>query len=504
MPGSNYNYSTGEFLFDSPGFNSSHQTTPQLTSKPVNQPTFDPEEGMYDAYIEARNASIGADASKRKQERFYKKFRKQWDQGEALRKSEFNWNQGMTQANQNIDNARQNIMGMGKQIVQDFKNSFKPFENSKPVVNTPIQQESAYARAKREGNTRSLVGQDPYAAAAISAEEQNITPTTRGFGNKQVSVNPDDFGYNSDQLVSPTKQNNIFSSNTANSAGKKFTGTFNNMDEFNNAFTDWYGKRKGFWSGGSYNEGKKWDSARDQMLQEYLKYHNMKSLPEQNSQQSNNIMNNFYSQFGNLPYKKQGGNINKYQQGGNMNDQELQKAFMAYLIEDAAAQGMQIQSEQDLQAYAQQLGEEGLKAKYQEFMQKMQGGVKAALGAKLNYIHKLKGNCPDGYEMIYMKQGGRVCPVCQKKAEKAKDGKKVGNSVSQWKVDRAKAKDEAARDSIAINKYSDQDTMIEKGHKGKFNPNKKNESGGATWEPDRSKYKKAEKNACGSKMKKKK
>jgi hypothetical protein len=140
-------------------------------------------------------------------------------------------------------------------------------------------------------------------------------------------------------------------------------------------------------------------------------------------------------------------------------------------------------------------------------MQKMQGGIKAALGAKLNYIHKLKGNCPDGYEMIYMKQGGRVCPVCQKKAEKAKDGKKVGNSVSQWKADRAKTKDEAARDSIAINKYSDQETMIEKGHKGKFNPNKKNESGGATWEPDRSKYKKTEKtekNACGSKMKKKK
>jgi hypothetical protein len=30
-------------------------------------------------------------------------------------------------------------MGMGKQIVQDFKNSFKPFENPKSVVNTPIQ-----------------------------------------------------------------------------------------------------------------------------------------------------------------------------------------------------------------------------------------------------------------------------------------------------------------------------------------------------------------------------
>lgn len=180
-----------------------------------------------------------------------------------------------------------------------------------------------------------------------------------------------------------------------------------------------------------------------------------------------------------------------------MNEQELQKAFMAYLIEDAAAQGMQIQTEQDLQAYAQQLGEEGLKAKYQEFMQKMQGGVKAALGAKLNYIHKLKGNCPEGEELVYMKQGGRVCPVCQKKAEKAQKGteleKKRQNTVKQWKADRAKAKDEAARDSVAINKYNDQETMVNKGHKGKF----KN----GVWTPNRKEYTK--KNACGDKMKKK-
>ena len=465
MLGSNYNYSTGEFLFDSPRFNSSHQTTPQLTSKPVNQPTFDPEEGMYDAYIEARNASIGADASKRKQERFYKKFRKQWDQGEALRKSEFNWNQGMTQANQNIDNTRQNIMGMGKQIVQDFKNSFKPFENPKPVVNTPIQQESAYARAKREGNTRSLVGQDPQAAATVSAQESGIIPTTRGIGRNEVSVNPDEFSYQPEQLI---QTNQVSSQDNSDKPGSWFrkaaqtfegaTGLGKSLNGLFNTLADW---RENGW------------------------------LERNNSKKP--------------IYLQPGRTTQSFQQGGTMgNQEELQKAFMAYLIEDAAAQGMQIQSEQDLQAYAQQLGEEGLKAKYQEFMQKMQGGVKAALGAKLNYIHKLKGNCPDGYEMIYMKQGGRVCPVCQKKAEKAKDGKKVGNSVSQWKVDRAKAKDEAARDSIAINKYSDQDTMIEKGHKGKFNPNKKNESGGATWEPDRSKYKKAEKNACGSKMKKKK
>lgn len=137
--------------------------------------------------------------------------------------------------------------------------------------------------------------------------------------------------------------------------------------------------------------------------------------------------------------KKNGGTINKYKQGNKMNnEQELQRAFMAYLIEDAAAQGVQIQSEQDLQAYAQQLGEEGLKAKYQEFMQKMQGGqgVKAALGAKLNYIRKIKGMCPDGQETYFFKEGGSVksgCKPCMAKAQKGQELKKKGNAVDQFK-----------------------------------------------------------------------
>jgi hypothetical protein len=215
------------------------------------------------------------------------------------------------------------------------------------------------------------------------------------------------------------------------------------MDEFNNAFTDWYGKRNGFWTFGK-NNSREWDAARDNMLQQYLKFHNLNSLPQQRSNkfdagQEAIIRSKYSPEEANriLGINRNGGVINKFAGGGNMNDQELQKAFMAYLIEDAAVQGMQIQSEQDLQAYAQQLGEEGLKAKYQEFMQKMQGGVKAALGAKLNYIHKLKGNCPDGYEMVYMKEGGRFCQVCQKKTEKAKPGAKLEkNAISDFKEKR--------------------------------------------------------------------
>lgn len=89
----------------------------------------------------------------------------------------------------------------------------------------------------------------------------------------------------------------------------------------------------------------------------------------------------------------------KYQQGGTMNNQEeMQKAFMAYLIEEATAQGME--SEEQIRAYIEQLGQEGLKAKYQEFIKKMQVGRKAKLGTKLEYYN-------------YLKKGGKTC--CEQK-----------------------------------------------------------------------------------------
>lgn len=192
-----------------------------------------------------------------------------------------------------------------------------------------------------------------------------------------------------------------------------------------------------------------------------------------------------------------------------MNEQELQLAVIGYIV----ATKKQPKSEQEVQAIAQEVAsmKQSNPQQYQQLVQmgqqaqQQQAGAKvAALGSKLNYIRKIKGLCPEGEELVYMKEGGRVCPKCIKKAQKgSQTPKKKENPINQWKSDRAKAKDEAARDSIAINKYNDQETMVNKGHKGKFNPKKKNSTGGATWEPDRSKYK-ADKNACGAKMKKKK
>lgn len=137
-------------------------------------------------------------------------------------------------------------------------------------------------------------------------------------------------------------------------------------------------------------------------------------------------------------YTFENGRISYYQQGGSMNNrEELQKAFMAFLIEDASTQGITIQSEEDLVKYTEALGEEGIKAKYQEFIKKMQGGIKAKYGAKLTQVRKLKGLCANDEELVYLKQGGRVCPVCQKKMKKAQEGTKVKkNAIEEFKNSR--------------------------------------------------------------------
>lgn len=209
----------------------------------------------------------------------------------------------------------------------------------------------------------------------------------------------------------------------------------------------------------------------------------------------------------NKGFMKSGGTINKYKQGNKMNnEQELQKAFMAYLIEDAAAQGIQIQSEQDLQAYAQQLGEEGLKAKYQEFMQKMQGqGIKAALGAKLNYIRKIKGMCPDGQETYFFKEGGSVksgCKPCMAKAQKGQELKKKGNAVQSFKNER---KHINPNDTIHT-KYGIRDLNGNTNYP-KWNPKKENyttQERQRVVEKDWDSDKKIKVDACGGKAKKKK
>ena len=222
----------------------------------------------------------------------------------------------------------------------------------------------------------------------------------------------------------------------------------------------------------------------------------------------------------------------KKQQGGqlNMNEQELQQAFIQFLAQKTGAK-----TQQELEAAIQQLGEEGLKQAYAEFMQLIQQQqVQAAkFGAKINYIKKLRGQCPDGYELQYYKSGGQLCKKCMKKQVMQDGGDLPQDPIDQFKcgrkmkkkkceaggtVDMDKCgakmkkkkcenggfipfnqkgkkfpliekgkdgknktvyyKDEATRDSIAANKYNDQEVQTMK--PGSYKKGK--------WTPDRSKF----------------
>ncbi len=202
------------------------------------------------------------------------------------------------------------------------------------------------------------------------------------------------------------------------------------------------------------------------------------------------------------PKKEQGGQL-------NMNKQQLQQAFLQYLMQKTGAQ-----NEQQLEQVVQQLGEDGLKQAYAQFMQEMQQQqVQAAkFGAKLNYIKKLNGQCPEGMEMHYYKQGGRLCRKCMQIKQNEGEMEAPSNPIDAFKcgnkmkkkqqggdLETSKptktnktpfivyngkgkkkvtyVKDQATRDSLYANRYNDQEVQATK--PGSYKNGK--------WTPDRSK-----------------
>lgn len=84
-------------------------------------------------------------------------------------------------------------------------------------------------------------------------------------------------------------------------------------------------------------------------------------------------------------------------QGDQQATQQIQNIMQAAQQGDTQAQ----QIAQMIQQVAQQMQQQQVQA--------------ARFGAKLNYIKQLNGQCPDGYEMKYYKEGGQLCKRCAKK-----------------------------------------------------------------------------------------
>lgn len=237
-------------------------------------------------------------------------------------------------------------------------------------------------------------------------------------------------------------------------------------------------------------------------------------IPTTSTKSTTQNQNNTFSGDYSNPYSNFGYALSQYkklQKGGiiNMEEQQLQQAFLQYLMQETGAK-----DQQQLEQVIQQLGEEGLKQAYSKFLQEMQQQqVQAAkFGAKLNYIRHLNGQCPDGTEMTYFKVGGKLCKKCMQVKQNRKEQKNESdNPIDAFKCGRKIRKnqngrkfplietdkngknrtkyykDEATRDSIAVNRYNDQDVQVNK--PGSY---KKNAKGKVQWTPDRTKapYKK--------------
>lgn len=98
----------------------------------------------------------------------------------------------------------------------------------------------------------------------------------------------------------------------------------------------------------------------------------------------------------------------------------------------AAAQGNKEASAQIQQIVsAAEQGDQQAQQILYLIQQEIQAMQMAKRGAKLNYIKSLKGDCPEGEELVYFKKGGSIC----KKCEKVKQDKKL-NAVEEFKKGR--------------------------------------------------------------------
>lgn len=216
--------------------------------------------------------------------------------------------------------------------------------------------------------------------------------------------------------------------------------------------------------------------------------------------------NNF--QFETL-YKKQGGKMTqKFQQGGQASSQDAVMQFVQALAQTLQADPNQViqaaQQNPDALKSAVQVYQQtqDMNQAAQAFAQALQAQTQAAKhGAKLNYLKTLKNQCAEDEELVYFKKGGKVDCGCVKKSQEGGKTPKKESPVMKFKKT-IKHNDQAAKDSIEINKYNDEELQATRPGKVKTIINGKDTT--TVWVPDRTKapYKKTEKKEKGGEVKK--
>lgn len=120
--------------------------------------------------------------------------------------------------------------------------------------------------------------------------------------------------------------------------------------------------------------------------------------------------------------------INKYQTGGAA-PQDQQAQIQQAIMQISQATGEQPETiiaalkngKENFKKVLEALQQGNVQAAKQ-MIQQLAGTPMARLGIKLNYIRSLKGACPEGQEVKYFKEGGRMKCKC---VDKAAGGEKV-------------------------------------------------------------------------------
>lgn len=103
-------------------------------------------------------------------------------------------------------------------------------------------------------------------------------------------------------------------------------------------------------------------------------------------------------------------------------EEELKLAFMGYVMATKKQPKSQEEINQILTALMQ-LKQQNPE-QYAQLVQMGQQIPANKYGAKVQYIKKLKGICPEGQELSYMAKGGKVISIC-KPCMMNKKGKKM-------------------------------------------------------------------------------
>lgn len=116
---------------------------------------------------------------------------------------------------------------------------------------------------------------------------------------------------------------------------------------------------------------------------------------------------------------------------------EKQKAQLVKLVQMAMQGNQEAQQQiQQIMQFAQQgdPGAQQVAGLIQQIVQELQGQAPAKRqGGVLDYLKYLRGECPEGYEMQYFKNGGKAgCKKCRK----ALEGEKVMDPVEEFKCGR--------------------------------------------------------------------